>query len=282
MTIPFVDENETIYGAPRKRSPLIRRVLANNPSPFTYWGTGTFIVGTGKRGNDLAVIDPGPALPGHVDAILNAVEGETISHIVVTHTHMDHSPAAAPLKDATGAKTYGFGAHGSGRAQGKDGGLAGEDVEAGADNEFSPDEKLADGDIIAGDGWTLQALHTPGHTSNHLCFALAEENALFSGDHIMGWSTTVISPPDGDMTAYMNSLDQIAARCFQVLHPTHGPAIEDPATFIAALIQHRQERETEILEAVRGGTGKIDDMVLSVYTDLPDYLRPAAALLSSR
>lgn len=280
MTIPFVHENEATYGAAQDRSPLVRRVLANNPSPFTYWGTGTFIIGTGQKGQSagsVAVIDPGPALPDHVEAILAAIGDQTISHILITHTHMDHSPAAALLQDATGAKTYGFGRHGSGRAKGKDGGLAGETVEAGADNDFRPDERLADGDIIAGEGWTLEALHTPGHTSNHLCFALREENALFSGDHIMGWSTTVISPPDGDMTAYMDSLGEIEALKFDRLHPTHGPAITDPATFIAALIRHRHDREAEVLQAVRGGTGKIEDMVLAIYTELPDYLRPAAA-----
>src|SRR5579864_5559789 len=197
VEIPFRREVTFDYGIADRVSPLIRRVVARNPSPFTFKGTGTYIVGHGQ----VAVIDPGPDLAAHVDAILDALRGETVTHIVVTHTHLDHSPAAAALKQATGAKTYGFGPHGSGRAEDRTG--VGGVTEEGGDHAFRPDIAMREGDAVQRPGWRLEAVHTPGHTSNHLCFALAEERALFSGDHVMGWSTSVIAPPDGDMRAYM-------------------------------------------------------------------------------
>ena len=184
-------------------TPLIRRVVARNPSPFTFKGTGTYIVGHGK----VAVIDPGPDISAHVEALLAALRGETVTHILVTHTHLDHSPAAAAIKQATGAKTYGFGPHGSGRDEDRTG--VGGVTEEGGDRDFVPDVVMRDGDAVAGPGWRLAAVHTPGHTSNHLCFALPQERTLFSGDHVMGWSTSVIAPPDGDMAAYMRSLDKL-------------------------------------------------------------------------
>ena len=195
IKIPYVRDMTFEYGKADRVSPMIRRVVAGNPSAFTFHGTGTYIVGHGA----VAVIDPGPLLDSHVDALVRALGPERVTHIVITHTHRDHSPAARPLKQATGAPTYGFGPHGSGRADG------GGEVEEGADRDFVPDVRVRDGDRIEGDGWTLEAVHTPGHTSNHLCYALLEENALFPGDHVMGWSTTVVSPPDGDMRCVPSS-----------------------------------------------------------------------------
>ncbi len=185
--IPYVRDMTFEYGVIERLSPLIRRVVAHNPGPFTFHGTATYIVGNGA----VAVIDPGPALAPHVEAILSGLGGETVSHQMITHTHRDHSPAARLLGRATGAATHGFGPHGAGRGEGV--------VEEGGDHDFIPDVYLRDGDTVEGDGWSLTALHTPGHTSNHLCFALAQESVLFSGDHVMGWSTTVIAPPDGHM-----------------------------------------------------------------------------------
>ena len=213
-----------VYGQLERVSPLIRRIVAENPGPFTFLGTGTYVVGHGK----VAVIDPGPLLQSHVDALLSALSGETVTHILVTHTHTDHSPAARLLRGATGAPTVGFGPHGQ----------VGDTGEAGADVEFVPDVAIADGDVVAGPGWRLEALHTPGHASNHLCFALAQEAALFAGDQVMGWSTTVIAPPDGNMAAYMRSLDRLSRRHDEVYWPTHGGAIFDPKAHLAELISH--------------------------------------------
>ena len=261
--IQFRRALEFEYGVCDSLSPLIRRVIADNPGPFTFHGTGTYIVGHGE----VAVIDAGPDLASHVDALLTAILGETVSHLLVTHTHRDHSPATRYLKEAFGAKSYAFGPHGGG---------LGDEVEAGADTDFTPDVTLGDGDVIQGAGWTLEALHTPGHTSNHLCFALAEEAALFSGDHVMGWSTTVVSPPDGDMAAYMASLARLGQRAETTFWPTHGPPIEQPAEFVAALIAHRQEREEQILKCLQDGIGKIPDMVRKMYTDIDPVLYGAA------
>ena len=262
--IPFRRALEFEYGVCDTLSPLIRRVVADNPGPFTFHGTGTYIVGRGE----VAVIDAGPGLGSHVDALLDALQGESVSHLLVTHTHRDHSPATRYLKEACGAKSYGYGPHG--------GGSLGDEVEEGADNDFTPDVTLADGDVIKGTGWTLEVLHTPGHTSNHLCFALAEENVLFSGDHVMGWSTTVVSPPDGDMADYMTSLARLGARAETKFWPTHGPPIEQPAEFVAALIVHRVEREEQILKCLKGGVGKIPEMVRKMYTDIDPVLYGAA------
>jgi glyoxylase-like metal-dependent hydrolase (beta-lactamase superfamily II) len=242
-------------------------VIAHNPSPFTFYGTGTYIVGRGS----VAVIDPGPADEAHLQAILDAVRGETVSHIVVTHTHRDHSPLARPLQEKTGAPIWGCGPHGSGR------GPAGDHVEEGADRDYRPDVEMGDGDALQGDGWTLQAVYTPGHTSNHTCFALPEESALFSGDHVMGWSTTVVSPPDGDMHRYMQSLRRLLERDDVVYWPTHGPAIREPRHFVAELIRHREEREEQITACLEKGIGDIREMVATMYADVPKQLHGAAA-----
>ncbi len=265
-TIPFVRELDFEYGRVDQVSPLIRRVVANNPSAFTYYGTGTYIVGRGE----VAVIDPGPLLHDHVEALLAAVAGERVTHILVTHTHSDHSPAAAPLQKATGAPTYGFGPHGSGRPE------PDVRVEEDGDRAFRPDHRLHDGDAIAGPGWTFEALHTPGHTSNHLCFALGEERALFSGDHVMGWSTSVISPPDGDMQAYMQALRRLLARDDATYWPTHGPPITDPRRHVEALIAHREAREAAIAACLAEGMTRIPAIVERLYADVPVLLHPAA------
>jgi glyoxylase-like metal-dependent hydrolase (beta-lactamase superfamily II) len=270
VEIPFRRELAVEYGAVARLTPLIRRVVARNPSPFTFKGTGTYIVGQGK----VAIIDPGPDLAQHVDALLGALAGETVTHILVTHTHLDHSPAAAAVKQATGAKTYGFGPHGSGRAEDRTG--VGGVTEEGGDHAFRPDIELRDGDVVEGPGWRLAAVHTPGHTSNHVCFALAEERVLFSGDHVMGWSTSVIAPPDGDMAAYMRSLDKLLARDDSVYWPTHGPAIPDPKPFVEAFIAHRHERADAILQRLAEGDDTIPAIVERVYVGLDPRLKGAA------
>lgn len=262
--IPFLREMAFAYGVVDDLSPLVRRVIARNPSPFTFHGTGTYIVGRGK----VAVIDPGPALPDHLAAILEATKGEHVTDILITHTHVDHSPLARALKARTGAPTYGFGPHGGGSDQPQ--------VEEGGDHDFRPDRVLGDGDVVAGQGWTVAAVHTPGHTSNHLCFALAEEKALFTGDHVMGWSTTVISPPDGDMADYMASLKKLLARDDAVLYPTHGPPVPAPRPFVAAYIAHREARERQILACLEQGARTIPEMVAVIYADVAPVLHRAA------
>lgn len=266
-SIPFVKAMAFDYGVIQQVSPRVRRIVARNPGAFTFHGTGTYVVGHGE----VAVIDPGPDLAFHVDAILAALDGETITHQLVTHTHRDHSPAAALVKQAAGAKTYGFGPHGLGDAAGEPA------VEEGADHDFRPDVSLVDGDIVSGPGWTLSAMHTPGHTSNHLCFALAEEGAVFTGDHVMGWSTSVISPPDGNMGAYLASLRRLLGRGDRVYWPTHGPPIDDPEPFVRAFIAHREDRERQIVDCLRRGTGTIASIVDDIYVDLPPGLHAAAA-----
>jgi glyoxylase-like metal-dependent hydrolase (beta-lactamase superfamily II) len=269
--IPFRREIDIDYGIATTVTPLIRRVVARNPSPFTFKGTGTYIVGHGQ----VAVIDPGPEIAAHIEALLGALRGETITHILITHTHLDHSPAAAAIKRATGAKTYGFGPHGSGRAEDRTG--VGGVTEEGGDHAFVPDVVMRDGDAVEGPGWRLDAVHTPGHTSNHLCFALPEERTLFSGDHVMGWSTSVIAPPDGDMAAYMRSLAKLLGRDDAVYWPTHGPSIPDPKPFVQAFIAHRRERAAAILDRVAQGDAAIPAIVARVYAGLDPRLRGAAA-----
>jgi len=266
--IPYVRDIDIEYGRCDQVSPLIRRVTANNPGPFTFKGTGTYIVGRGE----VAVIDPGPDDPAHLEAILAAVDGERVTHILITHHHADHSPLAGPLKARTGATIYGCAVAGH---EAEDTGEV--RMEAGHDLSFRPDISLCDGGVVLGRGWTFDAIPTPGHTSNHICYGLREENACFSGDHIMGWSTTVITPPDGDMTDYLASLDDIRARKFDVLWPTHGPPIRDVDAFIAAYIEHRQERVDQILGALKAGPARINDLVPRLYADVDSRLHPAAA-----
>ncbi|WP_293898766.1 MBL fold metallo-hydrolase [Phenylobacterium sp.] len=266
--IPYVREIEIEYGRCDRVSPLIRRVTANNPGPFTFKGTGTYIVGQGE----VAVIDPGPDDPAHLEAILAAVAGETVTHILITHHHSDHSPLAGALKAATGATIYGCAVAGH---EEEDTGEV--KMEAGHDHDFKPDVTLCEGGTVQGNGWTMEAIPTPGHTSNHICYALKEENGLFSGDHIMGWSTTVITPPDGDMSDYLASLEVIRARNFATLWPTHGPPIREVDAFIAAYAEHRQERVDQILGALKAGPARIRDLVPRLYADVDARLHPAAA-----
>ncbi|MAK65039.1 MAG: MBL fold metallo-hydrolase [Maricaulis sp.] len=265
--IPFVKEFEFEYGRCDTLSPLIRRVVAPNPGPFTYTGTGVYIIGHGQ----VAVIDPGPVDPAHIEAIDAALDGETVTHVFVTHHHLDHSPLAHPLAQKHGAKVYGFGPQIRPPAGGE------VRLEAGDDVGFQPDIQVADEEVFQGQGWSIEALHTPGHTSNHVCYALKEENTLFCGDHVMAWSTSVISPPDGHMGSYLKQLARIRDRDFDILWPTHGPAIREPRPFIQAYIEHREAREAQILEQIAAGRENVRDMVEAMYADVDKRLHPAAA-----
>ena len=265
VDIPFLREFSFEYGRLERVAPGIRRIVAQNPSPFTFKGTGTYVVGDGE----VAVIDPGPDLDEHVAALMAGLAGEEVTHILVTHTHRDHSPAAAALKAATGAPTFGFGPHAGGR-RGEPG------SEEGGDWDFVPDVAVRDGDEIAGKGWRFEAVHTPGHTSNHLCFAFAERGILFSGDHVMGWSTSVVAPPDGDMAAYMASLDKLLGRGDQIYWPTHGPAIAEPKPHVRAFVAHRREREAGILDCLASGPRSIEAIVEKLYLGLQPGLQRAA------
>lgn len=265
--IPFIHKYDFEYGKLEQITPLIRRMTAKNPSGFTFMGTGTYVVGTGN----VAVIDPGPLDPAHIDALKRGLEGETISHILITHTHEDHSPAAAPLKEHWQTKTYGYGPHGAGKIAG---GVA---IDAGGDMAFTPDVTIRHGDILKGDDWTIECVYTPGHTSNHMCFALTEEKALFTGDHVMGWSTSIIGPPDGDMTSYMDSLALLLERDDEVYWPTHGTAIPDVKNYVQAFIDHRLVREQQILASLKAGHELIEDMVPGMYTETDPRMFGAAA-----
>jgi glyoxylase-like metal-dependent hydrolase (beta-lactamase superfamily II) len=267
MAIPFIRTLDAPYEETVALSPRVSRLLARNPGPFTFKGTGVYIVGD----RDIAVIDPGPDLPEHLDALRRAIAGKRVSHILVTHTHSDHSPAARPLKEWTGAPTYAFGPHGSGKAE------DGVKMEEGGDMDFVPDVRVKDGDIINGDGFTFECVYTPGHTSNHMCFALKEEKALFTGDHIMGWSTTVVTPPDGDMAQYMASVKKLIARDDEILYPTHGAPVTDPKPFLKAYLEHRVDRENQILACIGDGVETIPAMVARMYVDVDKRLHPAAS-----
>lgn len=251
------------YGLVEQAGPGVRRVLARNPSPFTFTGTQTHIVGQGK----VAVVDPGPDLPEHVDAILAATAGERVTAILVTHTHRDHSPAARALRAATGAPLVGCAPLVPADA--------GDFVEA-FDLDHTPDRVLADGDAVHDTGWTLRAVATPGHMSNHLCFAYEEERALFSGDHVMGWSTSVILPPDGSMAAYMASLIKLQGRDDRVYYPAHGDPVEEPAKLVRGMIAHRRQRERQILRALEDGPADVGALVMRNYPGLDPRLVPAA------
>ncbi|HEY0053404.1 MAG TPA: MBL fold metallo-hydrolase [Caulobacteraceae bacterium] len=268
--IPYVRDFAFEYGRADRVSPLIERVVANNPGPFTFTGTGTYIVGRGEPGATVAVIDPGPPLDEHLRALLAAVDGRRVSHVLVTHTHRDHSPLARPFAEAVGAEVVGCAAPQPVESETV--------VEEGQDWDYRPDRVLGDGETVTGDGWTLATLATPGHAGNHLCFALKEEQALFSGDHVMGWSTTVVAPPDGDMGAYMASLERIAARGFTTLWPTHGPPVTEVAPFLEAYRDHRLEREAQVLARLAAGDTTIAQMVPTLYAAVDRRLWPAASL----
>ena len=257
-----MDEQHT--GTAQSLEPLVARVLAPNPSPFTYTGTHTHLVGT----TDLAVIDPGPDVPEHIDAIVTAIAGRPVTAIVITHTHRDHSPASRPLAVLTGAPIVGCAPLVVADT--------GPRLEAGFDPDYAPDRILSDGEAVTGQGWTLRAVHTPGHTSNHLCFALEETGALFTGDHVMGWSTSVVAPPDGDMADYMASLDKLMQRDDRIYYPAHGDPIENPRRLVRGMMGHRKQREGQILRLLREAPRPVPAMVERMYAGLDPRLFPAA------
>ncbi|GAA6178770.1 MBL fold metallo-hydrolase [Shimia sp. NS0008-38b] len=251
----------------------VQRVLAPNPSPMTFRGTNTYLVGT----KDIAVIDPGPTSEPHLEAIMRALSPEqSISHIVVTHAHLDHSPLAARLAQETDAKIYGFGGPKAGRSTVMqslaDAGLAGGGE--GVDEAFSPDVTVADGDVIAGTDWRLEVLHTPGHFGNHISLAL--DDICFCGDHVMGWASSLVSPPDGDLTDFMMSCEKLRARPWRVFHPGHGAPVEDPKARLSWLIEHRKGREREIVHALQAAPATTKALAAQIYTDTPQALFPAA------
>ncbi len=295
MAIDFNQDFSPAYGKTDELSPLIRRVVAENPNPFTFTGTGVYLIGRGS----VAVIDPGPTLDVHLDAVMAALEpGETISHVLVTHTHTDHTAGVPKLVDRTGATTYGFGPHGPVPDHDPldtvtfDEYFTEEEKEEferqwaetpdelkreGPDTEFVPDVAVGDGDVVEGPGWTVEVVHTPGHTSNHVCFGLREERVLFTGDHVMGWATSVISPPDGDLFDYLNSLRKLLGRDDERYWPTHGPAIEQPQAYVQSFIDHRLAREAQIVAALDGGAATIKEMVPTIYAAVDKRLWRAAA-----
>lgn len=300
-SLPLVTDmgGDVVYGAVDRVAPGLRRVIAENPSKFTYLGTGTYLVGEGE----VAVIDPGPALPAHAEAILAALgPGERITHVFVTHTHSDHSPALRLLREAgVDAPAHGFGPHGEvpeddptdvvvfgdDVADGKtktpeeqeaEAKLPPEALREAADTDFVPDVVMGHGDVVAGPGWTIEALHTPGHTSNHLCFAWREPKVLFPGDHVMGWSTSVIGPPDGNLGQYLASLELLLDRDDEVYWPTHGPAITEPEAHVRAFLAHRHERLDQLRAQLADGPADLATMVPRMYAEVPKQLwRPAAA-----
>ncbi len=304
MQFLTLDRESFTYGASMPIAPLVWRVIAENPSKFTYHGTGTYIVGGDAVGRgDVVVVDPGPRLDSHRDALVAALAGSTVRAILITHCHADHSPLAAWLAAETGAPTMAFGPHGDDtwdigddpsevlaaerreaeerRADGESGDEepVASVVEESTDREFAPDVVVGTGDeVTAGDGWAMTALHTPGHTSNHTCFVLDDgtTRTIFTGDHVMGWSTTVVSPPDGEMAAYLESLRIVAGRADDVAIPTHGPPIADPSRFVTELIEHRLQRERQVLDAVRSGLDTIPMIVEWLYGDVRRELHKPA------
>ncbi len=264
MAIPFLSEFDPAYGAVVQVAPGLRRVVAENPSKYTAWGTGTYLVGEG----DVAIVDPGPQLDAHVDALLAAVAGETVTHLLVTHTHADHSPAAAAVKELTGATTYGFGPHPPD---------ARSESEEHGDVAFVPDVEVRHGDVIEGPGFEFECLHTPGHISNHICYAERRRGILFPGDHVMGWSTSVISPPDGRIADYLDGLRLLLARGEAPFFPTHGPPITDPAPHVQALLDHRLEREQQVVDLLSDGRRTVAELVAVMYADVRAELHEPAA-----
>ena len=263
--IQFNTEFEFEYGRCDLLSKGIRRVVARNPSPFTFHGTGTYIIGEGE----VAVIDPGPALPDHIEGILQATKGETISHILITHTHADHSPGARLLKAKCDAVVLGFGPHARETAGA---------LEGGVDRDFVPDFSIKDGEIISMDSWSLEAILTPGHCSNHLCFADTERDVIFCGDQLMAWSTTVILPPDGSVKAYLDSLDKLAARPESLYWPTHGACIPNPDIYIKQIRDHRLSRIAQVKRAIAQGLSRIPDIRALLYQAVPPSLYAGAEL----
>ena len=269
--IPFRREFSFEYGRLEPVAPMVRRIIARNPSPFTFKGTGTYVVGRGE----VAVIDPGPDLSDHVEALLAGLSGERVTHILITHTHRDHSPAVPKVKAATGAMVYAQGPHRAARPL-----HIGETnrLDASADLDFRPDIALGDGEVVSGDGWTLEAVTTPGHTANHLAYALRESDLLFSGDHVMAWSTSIVAPPDGAMSDYMDSLAKLARRSEPIYLPGHGGLVREAPRFVQKLIGHREGREASILRRLGKGAADIPTLVRAIYIGLDPRLVGAASL----
>ncbi|MEO9612313.1 MAG: MBL fold metallo-hydrolase [Nitratireductor sp.] len=271
MAITFDMDFDPLYGQSVEVAPAVRRITVNNPGPYTFHGTNSYLVGA----DTLAVIDPGPDDERHLEALLTAIAGRPVSHILVSHTHRDHSPLAARLQAETGAIMCAEGPHRPARPM-----RLGEvnPLEASADTDFKPDLVLGDGDMIDGDGWCLRAVLTPGHAANHAAFALEGTGILFSADHVMAWATSVVAPPDGAMADYMRSLDTLLARDDRLYLPGHGGPVRKPAAFVRALKAHRKMRERAVLERLRSGDRTIADMVRAIYRDTDPRLHGAAAL----
>ena len=261
------------YGVARELAPGVLRLVANNPGPFTFKGTNTYLVG---RGDDLALIDPGPEDIAHRDAILAAVGRRRVSHILITHTHRDHVDGLPALVAATGARIGGFGRRAARRGTKRTSHSGGEYV----DEDFAPDVQLSHGDRLAGDGWAFTALHTPGHAPDHLCFELEGTGVLFSGDHVMGWNTSVIGPPEGSMADYIRSLELLGERGGRdrVYFPGHGGRIAEPQRLVKAFLLHRRMREQAILDCIRSGTDTVKAIVPAIYRGLDPKLTNAATL----
>lgn len=269
--IPFNRDDAAVAGQVEQLSPLVRRILCDNPGPFTFKGTVTYVVGKGR----VAIIDPGPDDPRHIAAVLEAVKGETVEAILVTHTHRDHSPATPAIKAATGAPVYAEGPHRAARPLN-----LGETnvLDASGDKDFVPDIVMKDGDVVSGTGWTLESVFTPGHTANHMAFSLREEETLFSGDHVMAWSTSIVAPPDGAMGDYMASLDKLRGREETLFWPGHGGPVREPAKFMRALSHHRKLREAAIMKRLASGDRQIPEIVAAIYEGLDPRLKSAAGL----
>ncbi len=269
--IPFDKSLDLAPATVDEALPGVRRVMANNPGPFTFKGTISYIVGRGQ----VAIVDPGPDDPGHTAALLDAVRDETVTHIFVTHTHRDHSPAVPAVKAATGATVYAEGPHRAARPL-----HIGEHnpLDASADRDFKPDVRLKDGEVVEGNGWTIEAVATPGHTANHMAYALKEKNLLFAGDHVMAWATSIVAPPDGAMSDYMASLQKLAKRNEAIYLPGHGPAITDAPRFVNYYILHRKAREASILHRLAKGETDIPTIVRAIYIGIDPRLTGAAGL----
>ena len=269
--IPFDKEFTLVPGKVDEPMPGVRRILCNNPSPFTFKGTMSYIIGRGK----VAIIDPGPDNPEHSAALLDAVRGETVTHIFVTHTHRDHSPGVPAIKRATGAQVLAEGPHRAARPLHVGDGPR---LDASNDTDFKPDRALADGEVVRGDGGTSEAITTPGHTANHMAYAFREANVVMSGDHVMAWSTPVVSPPDGSMGDYMSSLQKLAKRDEPIYFPGHGPAVRSAPRFVAAYILHRKAREASILNQLAKGETDSPSVVGAIYANLDPRLVKAAGM----